>query len=562
MKWKLTLIIALIFSTLGINLAFSELTVKHPRVAELEDKLARDGSTYIKGRFPDKPFLVTVSVDPLRRAGRGGGDEKEKIPFLDLQSEEIQDEWDDPQISLQQLMLRVRRATVSVSLPDSIADDESEEIKTSLYSVLHLTPARDSVDVVRKKWSTSGQQWNYAALAGGTILFLLLGFYFISHRTASTFAAALRELKIQSTGGAAPGPTYAHLNTISALPIQGTSSPGGKSGDGERNLKLSDPIRIRELIRGLIESVTAHDHFPTLSDILTLNDYGKYNPSGLGSILVELPPLVQKKLFGITGDIPHWLDAFHKPDNLGIESLNILEKLARTARDDADSEWEKLLIYIWRLGISAASFLQTVEYEHAMTILSALPKSVSIRIARWAFPGNWGSLLKYDNVLVPLSTEQIREISQRALETKPLASYKNLKQYRSDLELLDYLRIAEIAEERDIYGAAPHDSFIHKVRKPFYPIFDQEEETLRSIVPKIAPEEWAMALLNVAIPDRKKVDALFTEKQKFLFIERLRYYDANPPGRHTIAQSRDKIASLLAQHLKGKTRTEAQKDAA
>ena len=28
--------------------------------------LTKDAATYLKGRFPDRPFLVTVSVDPLR----------------------------------------------------------------------------------------------------------------------------------------------------------------------------------------------------------------------------------------------------------------------------------------------------------------------------------------------------------------------------------------------------------------------------------------------------------------------------------------------------------------
>lgn len=529
---------------------FAEVMIKHPRVAELEEKLSRDANNYLKGRFPENPFTVSVSIDPLRRNTKASSEDKEKIPFLDLQNEEIQDEWDDPQISLQHLMLRIKRVSVSISLPHSISDDEADEVKTSLYSILHLAPARDSVEVVRKKWSTGTQNWSYAAITLVALSMILLGFYFIGNRSASRLAKALSEIKIQTAHSGGPAVT-----TIANV-TSGLSTGSGEHGTytphldtATRNLKLSDPIRIRELIRGLIDTMTAHNNFPVLSDMLALNEYGKCHPHALGSILAEFSPEVQKRLFGITGDMPHWLEAFHKPDVLDIESLNLLEKLARISRDDTTPEWENLLIYIWRLGINAADFLQELDYEDSMIILAKLPKSISIRIARWAFPGNWGRLLNFNVISKPLDSKKILKITQQALEKKPLIAYTSLTQYQNDLDLVDYLRIADIPEERDIYGAAPSGSLIFKVRKPFFPIFDQADEILNVIVPKFSPEEWALALLNVTIPDRKKIDSHFSEKQKFLFIERLKFYDANPPGNTVVGKSRDKIARVLGDML-------------
>ncbi len=44
--------------------AFAQEIMKHPRVVELEDGLKNSAADYIKARFPESPFMVTVKVDP------------------------------------------------------------------------------------------------------------------------------------------------------------------------------------------------------------------------------------------------------------------------------------------------------------------------------------------------------------------------------------------------------------------------------------------------------------------------------------------------------------------
>ncbi|MFZ9596550.1 MAG: hypothetical protein ACO3A2_10785 [Bdellovibrionia bacterium] len=534
---------------------------KHPRVAELEDKLTKDASTYLKGRFPDRPFLVTVSADPLRRATQKNPAAEENLPFLDFQHEEIQDEWDDPQISISYLMLRLKKVSVQISVPESISDDEAEEVKASVFQILHLTPARDTIEVVRKKWTAGPQNLSYAVLTGSALLIILLGFYFIGSRSATRFASALRELKISAqaqSGGASPA------LSLSATPAS-TRSTARDSSDSH-GLAFSDPLKIRERVEDLIQVLQKQASFPTLNDLIRLDSLGQQNPQALGSILAELPLGIQKKIFSVTGDLPHWLEAFDQPASLTGDTLNLVEHLSRTPRDSSEAEFQEMLILVWRLGPKMQNLLQKIKSDEALTLLSTLPKVVSIKLARQILPGSWGALLNPEFRAKTLGPSQVRELKEKALEIKPLSDYEKLKTYRSDHELVEYLKLADLSEEREIYGAAAPSSLIHQLRTPFYPIFDQTQEFLQAFVTQASPEDWALALVNLSASERKKIDPAFSEKQKYLFLERIKAYENQTPDPTRVGEMRERLGQLfheycLKKSAEGKAKDDSQKTA-
>ena len=163
--------------------AYAESLQKHPRVAELEDTMRESTSVYLKTRFPDRPFLVNVSIDPLRRTTAKGTEMGESLPYFDGGNfDEIQDEWDDPQVGLHTLLLRTTKITVQVTLNDTLSEADATEVKESLFQNLHLIPARDEIKIGFRAWVTKEQNLFYPSLAVALAVLFLLSFFLFSGR--------------------------------------------------------------------------------------------------------------------------------------------------------------------------------------------------------------------------------------------------------------------------------------------------------------------------------------------------------------------------------------------
>ncbi|MBU6374421.1 MAG: hypothetical protein KGQ59_00335, partial [Bdellovibrionales bacterium] len=513
MKRFIVLVFFAAVSALLAEPARAEVVLKHPRVAELEDKLTRDASTYLKGRFPNSPFMVTVSIDPLRRVetkAAGAGSGEAELPYLDWQSsDEVRDEWDDPQVSLGGLMVRVKRAKVSISLPHSTMDDEAKEIKDSIFSFLNLMPARDEVVIERRKWSDSrDSQWIWIGAAALMIFVVLGGMHLIHRSSSSKLASALMSVKNQAgAGGVGAGAV--------AMESAGMASAGGPEAQGSGgDVSFSDPIRIRELTVRLIDSIIEDGAFPNLADMLILDQLGRRDASQLGALLAEFPLEQQKILFSRSSGT-HWLEAFRKPGSLDLKTLNVLQTLAHNLRDPQLKEQQDVFIYVWRLEEQMTGFIQRLNHSAAIAILSGLPKSISIGVARKAFPGNWAVLLDTKMNPPQLSSGEMKTIATSALSARPLQSFSDIQRYRNEVELVEYLKGVDIAEEREIYGASPQDSMIHRIRKPFFLVFEQQEAVLRDLVSKVSLGDWALSLFNVNRQERRMLESLFSEKQRF-----------------------------------------------
>lgn len=516
--------------------------LKHPRVVELEDRLNRDASEYIKSRFPRIPYMVTVSVDPLRRDTARKAGSRDELPFFDEDEDEIKDEWDNPQVPLMGLINRVKKVQVKISVPSKLKESEVNELKDGIYSILHLTPARDQIEIARRDWALSEIPWISIYIIAAVMVSLLLGLLAINRTSANRIAKALTEMKTQSSSGAA-----------AAAPPPPSPEAEGKSSrrSQSQEVKFNDPIKLKELAARHIELLTKSKVFPNHQDIFLLDELGSEHPAKLGAILSEFPAEMQKTLFAYSSQF-HWVEALNEPGFLDFECLEVLQNMTQNLREGDDLAWDKAVLAVWRLGEHRTQFVRSLPKEEAFALLNDMPKAISVLEARKAFPGSWAVILDPSFKPAHLPSKRIREIHDAAQGVLPLNDIAMVKRYKGEKELLDYLRITDPAEERDIYGAAAPTSLIHKLRPPFFPVFDQSAEDLAWFVPKISTEQWALALFNLPRPERAKVDTHLSEKQRFMLVDRFKRFDSQPPERTAVGFAREKIGEALRKYLNDK----------
>lgn len=538
MKNILGLITTLILFSLG---AYAEDQQKHPRVAELEDNLRENASVYLKTRFPNRPFLVNINVEPLRRStGKNLAVDVDALPYFDNASEEIQDEWDDPKVSLKQLLYRTQKVKLEVLLSSALSDNETAEVKESLMKTLHLIPARDEVQFNFRSWGGSSDRWVYPLIAIGLALLFLCGFFIISRSGVSRIATALKEQKISTATSSGSG----SMATLGMPSPTITSNFGSGQTTVRGGVQVNDPIRARELMGKFIDILLKNPNFPTLQSIMILEEYGEKNPVGLGAILVELPLTLQTKLYSF-GVSECWFKALNAPGMVSMEEIEVLQRLVRQPDTGRSMATEEMIIKVWRVGPLIPDFLRTYPRDISMTILSHLPKGVAISAARKAFPGAWADLLDPSIRLAVIPDAKAAEISKNAEDIRPLGRLEDFKKQKSESELFEYLKFASPEEEREIYLASKADSMIHQVRPPFYSIFEESDDLLKAFCTRITPDQWAFALFNVERGSRRKIQSFLGEKQSFLLMEMIKNLDRSPPEKERVGEAREGIARLF-----------------
>ena len=128
---------------------------------------------------------------------------------------------------------------------------------------------------------------------------------------------------------------------------------------------------------------------------------------------------------------------------------------------------------------------------------------------------------------------------------KALRDFSILEQYRQERDLLEYLSYAEPTEEKEIYLASPPQSVIHSMRPPFYRVFELTSDELDRVVSRISLDDWALALLNTGRNDRREIEKKFSEKQRFLLVDKLKKLDQTAPDRAKVGQARERIARVV-----------------
>ncbi len=125
-----------------------------------------------------------------------------------------------------------------------------------------------------------------------------------------------------------------------------------------------------------------------------------------------------------------------------------------------------------------------------------------------------------------------------------------LEKYKKSQELLSYVQEVNITEEQEVYNASPEDSLLHLLRSPFYVLFEQSEEFLKELSNVFSIDDWAIALFNVPREKRKLIDVHFSEKMKFLYLEKLRLMDKHRPPSSDVVFVKNRISSYVGERLK------------
>lgn len=557
-RMKFLIASVLLMMTLLPGLGLAQEVLKHPRVVELEDRLNKDAAAYVKARFPDVPFMVVVRVDPLRREMRGGSESRpsEGLPYFESfeDDEEIRDEWDNPQVPLMALLNRVRKVSVQISVPAKLKTAEVDEMKDGIFNILHLTPARDSIEVSRREWAVEEVPWLSVYVLSAALFALLVGLLVINRTSANRIARALTEMKMQNNNA------QAGSVSLPALPMERDHE--GSKRTGSQEVKFNDPIKMKELAGGMITYLVGSGSFPNHNDVFVLDSLGKKSPQKLGALLMEFPSEIQAELFSYSFG-QHWIQALNEPGFMDFECIETLQSLTQNTRDLRSYRIRHTVLAVWRLDEERAKFLRTLQRDEAFFLLSEMPKSIGVSEARKAFPGAWGAILDLNFKAKELSDKRLEEIHKFAMMIEGLRDMAQVKRYRSEKELLEYVKYADHHEEREIYEAASSDSLLYKMRAPFYPVFLQSEELLGRLVPSVPVDTWALALFNVLKSERTVIDKHLSEKQRFLMIERFKRFDQQAPSPNQIAQARESVGAKLrtlvreADALRAKTALEA-----
>ncbi|MCB0414003.1 MAG: hypothetical protein KDD50_06700 [Bdellovibrionales bacterium] len=527
------LLLSLFILVFGVN-SWSQ--GKHPRVVELEDLYKKQAVQYLESRFPGIPFTVIVSIDPLRRA-TGYKDTSEELPFYVLDEEEIRDEWDNPKSSLYVLSQRVKKVKVTIHVPENIEDSEVSEIQATLSEVLRLTPARDEVQILKRKWNMFLNLKDYAIFGAVAMMVFLFGLLIILRSSASKMATSLGEMQsaITKASGANSGVSS---NTRSGLE---NHSQSRSQKTKKEDIQFTDPIKTREVIGKRIGDLLEKDDFLRLENIIMMDELAQSDPHALGALLVNFPIEVQEKLFSYsTGS--NWMEAFVYPGELDSRCLHLVEELYRVKPHRYREQWEKLLIQVWRLGSLREKFLKTLKLDQALAILNSMPKFIAVPTARSVFPGNWAAVIDPEYSSIEIEEDQCGKLFLKALDLKPLNGFDQLNVYKQSKELLKYLKSASVREEQEVYQVLPENSTLALIRPPFYVLFDLAEEPMQQVVKEVALDDWALALFDVPRDLRSRIEKYFSEKERFLFLEKLRFLDNNRRSLEEVGEIRESIA--------------------
>jgi hypothetical protein len=515
---KLYLLLILVFSSFSWSQTES---VKHPRVLELEELFRDEASRYFERRFPNEAFFVRVDVTPLRRDSINNGSKGESLPYFDYESEEGIDEWDDVKTPLAFLRSRVSKVAIELSVPEKFSDERVASLRDELSIYLRLLPYRDDVKVERKiKDKSSFDVPAYAfVVIIGILMATLVGAFIIR--------SGLKKSGLSGTAQTSPSVPAAQAPQVSSPQVTKHSDKKSSSTAVSGDVTFHDPIKLLDVVHLKIEQIEKSETFPTLNDLMTLSELATRSSGKLSSLLAEFPQEWRKAIFPL-GKGQEWLEAFCQNERIDFESLNILDKISRERSfSKKDRLWEDLIIQVWRGSDRLVPFFKKIPVDHAFLILESIPKTVSLSIAKKAFPGAWGRLLEKQGTEIALTPSILKDYIEQSRGFEPILEWSMLESYRKDREILDYLDRVTIDDEKDVYDTIAEDSFIIKVRPPFFQVFELEEEEWILFVRKFPLEQWALSVVNSSRHFIKKIMDALDEKQKLVFSQHLRRFDSN-----------------------------------
>lgn len=518
MKIIKTLFLLLSTLTSAIIFAQDQNFYKHPKVIEVEIMLTKEATSFLQQRLPNQPVFVNVDIEPLRRKN---GEKTEQLPYF-YSEDEVSDEWDAIDTPMVILLSRIKKANIKVEVPSSLSDIEVIDLKDKLYQQLKLIPGRDSINIEKKVSISKSENSNY------------LIYYYMSGMTFVILAGIFLIVRFGNKGihknESAPGPAVS-ASAPSNPPMR--SNQNGKnhiSSNAQINSKVAgdinfkDSIRAADMLKEKLHGVVNAPIFPMLSDMLILEELAEKSLSSFGAFVFEMPRKHQQKIF-FRSRSDNWFKGYVEAASVDLDCFLAVEKMLRNRVPTGSEKWEELLVQIWRLGDDAQLFLKQIPSEDAFNILSHLPKSFAVPTAKKSFPGGWARILEMKNV-VPLEDQtKIEDYLERTLQLKPYFSFKSIDDYRKDLELVDYLRIASVKDEEEIYESLISDSHIFNIRPPYYVIFRSDSDLFKEFFNQYDLTDWAVAMFNAPREYTNPIYKILDDKKKYIFKNYLKQLD-------------------------------------
>jgi hypothetical protein len=522
---KVFLLLTMVFSLS----AFAE--SKHPRVTELESHLNKEALSILKGRFPEKPFLVNVSVIPLFREQRSGTSET-SMPYID-DSEEIKDEWDDPSYPIIAMIGRSKSIKVEISLPSDLTDDDVSELKKSVFSTLGLVQARDEVEISKRNWGTQSKSQSnnlvYMIFGGSCLLIFMLSLWFVTHKATSKITTAL-----EKGGSKDSQPTTVHT-TVTAPPAPRQQAQSNQTQNA--NVNVSDPFKNRKVIAEEIKNLENDPNFPCLEDVIMFNNFAKSHTSEFGAVLQEFSQKSLQNLFKYSNDLA-WIEAIVFPGDLTMNGIHLIEKSLKNNRE-INPKLQKLLISIFRLGDQGKLFFNGLDQSEGLSLLSQLPKNIALPMAKSSYPGVWGLLFNPTFKTIELSQERITILIDKAREIVPFKKYEDVLKYKKEKEIIEFIQNADFQTEKEIYITLGADSFLTQMKQPFYKLLESNQ--LSAVIKRHSIQEVALASFNLPMEEKLKIEACFEDKFKIKLQEMMKKNQTEKVSNSDIYQAREKL---------------------
>lgn len=543
MFYRIITILALLIFTEN-----SYAAAKNPKVAEIENYLTNEGISYLKGRFPNIPVLFNVKVTPLRRQidTSRSGENAEGLPFFAEQKIDVRDEWDDPTKTIFELIPRIQAINIKILLPDTVKDDDLNEMRENLFANLDLIEGRDRIVFERKVWGSSDGYPIEILLAGFLlVLTLLVGLYFISRNLAKSLA------QVSASANAAASQSSAAPSLVPSMPVTSTNSQSNKGPNLGGDVSFNDSLKLSDKIKGIVSEIEKDKNFPSFEDILDFDRLANESPKTLASILEEMPEEMRFKLFEISSS-PKWFDALIEKGDLSIEAYYFMQHIVHRERDDVNKDFETTLIAMWRLSDSLSSFVSSMDSDEALCLLNKLPTDISIPAARAALPGSWGSLLKNDFRPNDISKSRCAQITNDCLKIRDWNNPDLISTYAHEKGILGYLKTCSVEIEKDIYVAAGNSASINYVRAPFYPIIEaQVDEEFEKFIQSIDMHTLALSLVNLKPTQLENIMSVFPSKMQYLVSSTVKALSVDSSleqigeARNTLAQQWRKFNGII-----------------
>jgi len=528
------------------NINHSIAAEKKPRVIELEHNLSTVSGELFVQRFPGTPYSISVEVNPESPQAK----ESSNLPYFDEIDTNKIDVWADENISTYQLLAHVQKIKIVLNIPVNINDVDLGNWKDLVISHLGLKNGRDEFIVsrtipVEEVNPFLPKHWPF--YLGISIFFLLLLFVVLK--------LTAKDLKIKvkmpppapasgGGGGGAPPP----------LPPQASQGEGGGGmgfGPGV-DLSVSDPLRLADVLQQKISAILASGTFPTLNDMTLIYKLCLQSPAQASALIYQFPADEVAKILKYSNHFC-FLEALATSGGLSSQTLMLAETMLRNrALKSPSAVAEQLFITIWRLGSDSEIFFKTLPQEESLKLLYFFPKDFSLPIARNLYPGAWGALLD-ESIDVSIPDEsQLMAYKDSTVKMKPYFDQKDLALYKKQKELLVYVKSAAIDEEREIYKSVQKNSFLAKVRPPFFEILDCSPELFKSFFLNYHLDQWALALINEPRTYIKKVFDELDEKKSYLFSTRLKTIDQGNFSQEDKKNLREKMATAFQYYVKEK----------